>query len=91
MKILMITQNFYPEIGSAGNRMKTIFLMLKQKGYHVDVLTTEPTYPSRDIYSQEDFWNEQDIDIDRNRVTRLSVQNKNILPTSLAAFSIILR
>ncbi|MEC0706451.1 glycosyltransferase family 4 protein [Bacillus haynesii] len=76
MKILMITQNFYPEIGSAGNRMKTIFLMLKQKGYHVDVLTTEPTYPSRDIYSQGDFWNEQDIDIDRNRVTRLSVQNK---------------
>ncbi|WP_223831624.1 glycosyltransferase family 4 protein [Bacillus swezeyi] len=76
MKILMITQNFYPEIGSAGNRMKTIFLMLKQKGYHVEVLTTEPTYPSRDIYSQDVFWNDRDIDLDRKRITRLSVRNK---------------
>lgn len=75
VKILMITQNFYPEIGSAGNRMKNMFLMLKQKGYHVEVLTTEPTYPSREIYSQDCFWNEQEIDSDQN-ITRLSVQNK---------------
>ncbi|MDM5301083.1 glycosyltransferase family 4 protein [Bacillus subtilis] len=74
-KILMITQNFYPEIGSAGNRMKNMFLMLKQKGYHVEVLTTEPTYPSREIYSQDCLWNEQEIDFDQN-ITRLSVQNK---------------
>lgn len=46
-RVLIITQNFYPEIGSAGNRMKNIYLLLQDKGFDVDVLTTDPTYPTK--------------------------------------------
>lgn len=74
-KILIITQNFYPELGSAGNRLKNIYLLLKQRGYDIQVLTTEPTYPSREIYKEKLFWNEDVINKDPS-VMRVSVKNK---------------
>lgn len=74
-KILIITQNFYPELGSAGNRLKNIYLLLKQRGYDIQVLTTEPTYPNREIYKENFFWNENEINKDSS-VIRVSVKNK---------------
>ncbi|BEV39947.1 glycosyltransferase family 4 protein [Bacillus stercoris] len=74
-KILIITQNFYPELGSAGNRLKNIYLLLKQRGYDIQVLTTEPTYPNREIYKEKLFWNEDMINKDSS-VMRVSVRNK---------------
>ena len=58
LKILIITQNFYPEIGSASNRAKNIYTGLKARGYEVTVLTTEPNYPNRNLYNDETFWDE---------------------------------
>ncbi|MBX0357744.1 glycosyltransferase family 4 protein [Halobacillus sp. Nhm2S1] len=74
-KILLISQNFYPEIGSAGNRMKNIYLMLKKEGYEIDVLTTDPTYPNRNFYEDESFWDDQQLN-ETEDVTRVKIQNR---------------
>ncbi|MBC5635717.1 glycosyltransferase family 4 protein [Ornithinibacillus sp. BX22] len=73
-KVLIISQNFYPEIGSAGNRMKNIYLLLKQRGFDVTVLTTEPTYPNRKIYEDNKFWDNDGLNDDQN-IFRIKVTN----------------
>lgn len=60
-KILIITQNFYPEIGSASNRMKNIYLELTGMGYEVTVLTSDPSYPNRNLYKDSQFWDEEEV------------------------------
>ncbi|MBC1522363.1 glycosyltransferase family 4 protein [Listeria aquatica] len=69
-RILIITQNFPPEIGSAANRMKGICQALNEVA-DVTVWTTEPHYPQKDLYRQADFWEElpQDIKIRRIKTT----------------------
>ncbi|WP_129690863.1 glycosyltransferase family 4 protein [Gottfriedia acidiceleris] len=74
-KVLLITQHFYPEIGSAANRLKNIYLELKEKGYEVKVLTLHPRYPSREIYNNQAFWNEPFID--EKDVNRIDPSIKN--------------
>ncbi|MBC1521316.1 glycosyltransferase family 4 protein [Listeria aquatica] len=53
-KVLVITQNFAPEIGSAANRMERICEILNE-AEAVTVFTTEPQYPQRAIYSKDKF------------------------------------
>lgn len=60
--VLMIVQNFYPEIGSAGNRMKNVYLNLKRSGYEVTVITLKPSYPHQSLYQDAHFWDEVDIE-----------------------------
>ena len=84
--ILLITQNFYPEIGSAGNRMKNIFQLLKEDEYKVKVLTTEPTYPNRQIYANEHFWDDSLLNEDSS-VHRIAVRNRKY---SLSMFNRLL-
>ncbi|MEI2362895.1 glycosyltransferase family 4 protein [Priestia megaterium] len=74
-KVLVISQHFYPEIGSAGNRMKNVYKLLKENDYDVNVLTTEPTYPNKKIYSDEQFWDDDSLD-EENDVTRVKVANR---------------
>ncbi|MRG85088.1 glycosyltransferase family 4 protein [Salinibacillus xinjiangensis] len=73
--LLILTQNFYPVIGSAGNRMKNIFELLSQKNINVDVLTTEPAYPNRNLYKQEEFWDEEHLNQNPN-IIRLLLRSK---------------
>ncbi|MEB7428028.1 glycosyltransferase family 4 protein [Enterococcus faecalis] len=47
--ILIISQNFYPEIGSAANRIKNFSKSLQEKN-NVNVLTLKPRYPKKDMY-----------------------------------------
>lgn len=61
--VLMIVQNFYPEIGSAGNRMKNVYLNLKRSGYEVKVITLKPSYPEQSLYEDPHFWDEDDIEV----------------------------
>ena len=75
-KVLLISQNFYPEIGSAGNRMKNIYLLLQDKGLDVDVLTTDPAYPLRTIYENPYFWDEPDLNQKAEKIKRVGVGNK---------------
>lgn len=69
MNVLMICQNFYPEIGSAANRMKNIFKRMEQAGSDVHVLTSEPLYPTAELYTDSMFWDEPSLD--SARVTRI--------------------
>ncbi|WP_062320403.1 hypothetical protein [Halolactibacillus sp. JCM 19043] len=46
-KVLILTQNFYPVVGSAGNRMKNIFELLNEHDVQTDVVTIEPSYPNK--------------------------------------------
>ncbi|WP_238239106.1 glycosyltransferase family 4 protein [Exiguobacterium acetylicum] len=62
MNVLMICQNFYPEIGSAANRMKNIFKRIEQAGSDVHVLTSEPLYPTAELYTDSMFWDEPSLD-----------------------------
>ena len=61
MKILLITQNFYPEIGSGANRLKNLYKHLS-KNNEVEVLTTAPTYPNRKLYQEKKYWDDPEID-----------------------------
>ena len=74
-KVLLITHNFYPEIGSAGNRMKNIYQLLKDKGYEVTVLTTEASYPNKKLYDDRKFWDDDSLNQDKN-IHRVSVTNR---------------
>lgn len=67
--ILMIVQNFYPEIGSAANRLKNIYVLLKQNGYEVTVLTMNPSYPNQNLYEDGQFWDEEEIEQDVIRIS----------------------
>lgn len=74
-KVLLITQNFYPEIGSAGNRTKNIYQLLKREGYEVTVLTTEASYPNKKIYQDQKFWNDDSLNHDKN-INRVRVATR---------------
>lgn len=73
--ILVISQNFYPEIGSAGNRIKNIYQLLKEEGYDVTVLTIEPSYPNKTVYESEKFWDDESLNNDKN-IKRVNVRNR---------------
>ncbi|MEN8701825.1 glycosyltransferase family 4 protein [Bacillus infantis] len=77
-KLLLISQNFYPEIGSAGNRMKNVFLLLKESGYDVTVVTAEPTYPDRQLYDDEKFWDDKEFEcVHGSDIHRVTVNNRS--------------
>lgn len=75
-KVLIITQNFYPEIGSAANRMKNIFYQLSENGYDVYLLTTEPSYPNEKMYKEEKFWNDSFINENSDKIIRLHMRHE---------------
>lgn len=75
--ILLISQNFYPEIGSAANRMKNIFNHLVDHGYDVYILTTQPSYPNEKMYKDEKYWNDERLNnVADNRVIRLAMRHE---------------
>ncbi len=74
---MIISQHFYPEIGSAGNRMKEVFSLLSEKGYEVDILTANPTYPNREIYEDKKFWNDDEFSKKyAQNITRIQVTSR---------------
>ncbi|WP_236636184.1 glycosyltransferase family 4 protein [Exiguobacterium sp. SH0S1] len=59
--MLMVCQNYYPEIGSAGNRMQNITHLMKERGYEVEVITAAPSYPNFNLYKDDRFWNDTEL------------------------------
>lgn len=47
---------FFPEIGSGANRINNVLMLLKERGYEVDILTSNPSYPNAELYKDEKFW-----------------------------------
>jgi len=57
-RILIVTEYFYPE----EFKINEIALAWKNKGYHVDVLTQNPTYPAGKIFDgYENKWYTKDV------------------------------
>lgn len=75
-KVLIMTQNFYPVIGSAGNRMKNIFQLLNEGGIKTEVLTTEPAYPNKKMYEDKKFWDIKELNEGAQGVHRVPIKSK---------------
>jgi len=71
MKILIITQYFYPE----NFRINDLSFSLQKKGHDVSVLTAKPNYPKGKIYTGYSFFTKGFEIINKTRVYR-----SNIIP-----------
>jgi glycosyltransferase involved in cell wall biosynthesis len=50
MKILLVTERYWPEVGAAPSRLANMAEGLKSKGCGVDALTSLPNYPKGEIF-----------------------------------------
>lgn len=50
MRILIVAERYWPEVGAAPSRLANLAEGLKGKGYEVDVLTSLPNYPTGKIF-----------------------------------------
>lgn len=90
-RILIISQNFPPEIGSAANRMKGICQCLNEVA-DVTVWTTEPHYPYKQLYQQVDFLEGAPEGVTIKRIKTRSVRfEKNILRRFLLYLEVLFR
>lgn len=51
MKILIVTEHYWPEVGAAPSRLANMAAGLKREGHEVDVLTALPNYPEGRIFA----------------------------------------
>lgn len=58
-KILVLSEVFYPEIGSGSNRLTNLVIFLKSKGNMVDIITSEPSYPDKSLYESDEYKSEE--------------------------------
>lgn len=70
-RVLLVSQNFYPEIGSGANRYKNIFTLLNQSGIETDIITSDPSYPNAKMYKTDRYWNDNYINHHKNKVFRI--------------------
>lgn len=83
-KILIISQNFYPELGSAANRMKKLFEQLHQQGYAPVMLTTEPSYPNKALFKDRSYFDSDTLNaLEGKQIHRIQMkfdkQHPNLL------------
>lgn len=76
MKVLLITQHFPPEIGAASNRMNNIAYYLNKENINLTVLTSEPTYPNKELYKNIS-WNKKDNDLENIDILRVKSPYKD--------------
>jgi glycosyltransferase involved in cell wall biosynthesis len=75
-RVLIISQHFYPEIGSHANRIKNLYIQLQKKNFYVTILTTEPSYPNKKIYENEHFWDEESLNCEKENIVRIGITNR---------------
>lgn len=79
MKILFVTQNFYPELGSAANRMRVMFKLFNQNSYEASIITTNPTYPTKILFNEKIYFNDEYINnLENNKVIRLKTKTSKL-------------
>lgn len=71
MKILVITQYFYPE----NLRINDLCFSLKERGHNVTVLTGKPNYPSGSFFKGYSLFNKQ-----YEKIKGISVYRSNLIP-----------
>ena len=92
MKILILTQYFPPEVGSAQNRLWNLASRLRKKGAEVTVLTGMPNYPQMRIYEgyrKKYYVKEHLDDITVHRCWLYVGNNKSIFQRLLTYFSFV--
>ena len=50
MKVLLVAERYWPEVGAAPSRLANMAEGLKRQGCEVDVLTSLPNYPKGKIF-----------------------------------------
>ena len=92
MKILILTQYFPPEVGSAQNRLWNLATRLWQKGAEITVLTGMPNYPQMRIhegYRKKCYVKETLHDITIHRCWLYAGTSKSFFPRLLNYFSFV--
>ena len=54
MKVLLVAERYWPEVGAAPSRLANMAEGLKAQGCNVDVLTSLPNYPKGKIF--DGYW-----------------------------------
>lgn len=75
-RVLIISQHFYPEIGSHASRIKYVYMLLKKKNLDVTIFTSEPSYPNKKIYENGDFWDEDTLNCEKNNIVRIGINSR---------------
>lgn len=71
-KILLISQNFYPELGSAANRMKQLYKQFEKAGYQPLIVTTEPSYPNHALFEDRTYFDDSELNaLEGYRIIRI--------------------
>jgi glycosyltransferase involved in cell wall biosynthesis len=92
VKILILTQYFPPEIGSAQNRLWNLAVRLQRKGAEVSILTGMPNYPQMRIqegYRGKLYVRETMDSLTVHRCWLYAGTSKSILPRLLNYFSFV--
>ncbi|MDW3865720.1 glycosyltransferase family 4 protein [Staphylococcus saprophyticus] len=77
MKILLISQNFYPELGSAANRAYVIFKLLNKFNNQLNILTTPPSYPTKALFKKKLYYDDNYINnLESKQIYRLKVNRQ---------------
>lgn len=93
MRILFVTQYYYPETGAPQNRLSGLAKELKKKGVDVEVLTAMPNYPRMEIfesYKGKFSFKETVNDIKVYRAWIFTSKNRSIFARLLNYFSFVL-
>jgi putative colanic acid biosynthesis glycosyltransferase WcaI len=90
MHILLLTPNYYPDLGPSAPLFGMLAENLVQRGHDVTVITAVPNYPSGQIpaeYRGKSFWRSQESGVQVIRVNLPSIQRQS-LPQRLFQFII---
>ena len=92
MNILILTQYYPPEIGAPQNRLSSLALSLKRGKHNVEILTTMPNYPKKEIFTEYRNLKYLEEKINNIKITRTSIyipRNKSTLNLLLIYFSFV--
>ncbi|MBO6974264.1 MAG: glycosyltransferase family 4 protein [Prochlorococcus marinus CUG1435] len=87
-----MTQYYPPEIGAPQNRLSSLALSLKRDKHNVEILTTMPNYPKKELFKKYRNLNYLEEKINNIKITRTSIyipKNKRKLNLLLMYFSFV--
>ncbi len=93
MKILVLTQNFPPEVGATATRLHRMTKKLAERNHQVTVITAMPNYPTGRVFDGHRGKIRQQDELDRVRIVRTWIhpsQSSKSLPRFLSYASFAL-
>lgn len=51
-------------------------MQLKKENYDVTIFTTEPSYPNKKIYENEEFWDEELLNCENSNIVRIGISSR---------------